>query len=1019
MPGDVLDARAQRVIDDVIDYLGLRESAGWIEAAGFDRIAGPRGALRRARDEMGVKGAFGSWQYGASRAERKRFVPLLYVAQARDADAARDEVHRRVWSQGLVPLLVICTPQTVFVNEGYAFSREHWARQVTSVSVAALRAESKDTGAREREPLDRLRAQRLMSSSAWRDFAIDPSARVDTRLLGVLEALSRRLSEQSGAPAMAANALIGRFLYFYILRDRALLTDAWMSQFGPSDAFDARSNSLTAKLVWKVFDALDTLLNGTIFPMPDTHRSLFGDDDVRLLRNCIKLGDTLACTGMQLSFVDFDISSLQTETLSAIYEKFLETEDSAGKRREGVFYTPPYLADFVLDRVEDEIELAPGCRIIDCTAGSGVFIVGAYRRVIEHALAQSPRKTMAAPRLRQLMLESIFGIEKNPSAHAVAAFSLYLTMLDYVEGDEIARCLSGKESTPLFPRLGKENLVCADAFSIAAPSNPVPKFDVVIGNPPWQSIDRITDRVAEVREAFGARVDSDEAAEYALWWSAHHVAAPGGVIALVMPTKSLVGPSARRFPQALVRELELVGVVSFAHFRYDLFAHARQAACAVLLRNRAPANNARLWTYAPTRAHMPGPMSSGPWMLALDRAQVQYVRQRDLADDDAWFQMLMLRPLDRHIRRYLTDRVAIGRTVDLRGLFEREKIAIHRGGSPAQTGLAFSELYGSDKFKDNDIRLAPGVTPLREGQAGLFAPEDIADPVDSRWLARVKAEFVPRFSGNALLIPRSMQGLALASSPVAFNSSVNAAYFLTPVATGRQRAARTELLKAVGTFLESDAGFYLIALTGKLWMLDRTRLEKNDLLALPVPFAGSDDPFVRSYLEARESERTSLVCRQFAFPDWLIAAVEEYGAFRRGFEDGGVPASFRAAPSADELRCYTEVLSEALRPISVGFARPSIVVGETHDMARPYAVTIFLEPRRAGVPEAAMPADGASEIATFNDSAWISASADQSVATLRKSAERFCWTIESAFMDGARVMHRMMLERQQPLRRHG
>ncbi len=1007
------------MIDDVIAYLGLGESRGWVDANRFDDVVGPRGALRRARDEMGVRGAFGTWQYGAGGGHGKRFVPLLYLAQATDADAARDEVHRRVWSQGLVPLLIICTPDTIFVSEGFTFSREHWLRLVSRVPASSVRAGD----ARLCEPLDRLRAQRLMSASAWRDFAINPGTRVDSRLLKALEALSLNLSRQSGAPVAAANALIGRFLYFYILRDRALLTNAWISQFAPSDTFETRSPALTAKVVWNIFGKLDELLNGTIFPMSDAHRRLFGDDDVRLLRDCIKLGDTLTTTGVQLSFIDFDISSLQTETLSAIYEQFLETEDSVGKRQEGVFYTPPYLADFVLDRVEDEGALKPGCRIIDCTAGSGVFIVGAYRRVIEHALQQLSQKMLTATRLRELMLESIFGIEKNPSAHAVAAFSLYLTMLDYVEPHDIARCLSGEAHAPLFPPLGKQNLVCADAFSIAAPSAAVPKFDVVIGNPPWQSIDNITDRAEQVRAEFGAFVDSDEAAEYAVWWAAKHLAEPGGVIALVMPTKSLIGPSARRFPHALVSELDVQGVVSFAHFRYRLFTHAREAACAVVVRNRAPARQARLWTYAPTRAHMPGSTSEGPWMLTLDRAQVQYARQRDFkADPDAWFQRLMLRPIDRHIRRYLSDRVAIGRTLDLKSLFDQEGIAIDRGGSPAQTGLSPNELYGADISKHNDIRRAPGVVPIdQNGQQGLFAFDEAEKPTDLRWLGRVKAAFVRRFSGGALLIPRSVQGLAFATVPVAFNSSVNAAYFRAPADTDEQSARRTQLLKAIGTYLKSDAGLYLIALTGKLWILERRRLEKNDLLSLPVPFRGCDDPFVPIYLAAAESVRTSLVCRQFEFSDWLIAAVEEYGAFRRGFEDGNVPASYCELPSDNELHRYAQVLSEALRPISAGFERPTIDIGKTQDLARPYAVTIFLdaESNPTKWADGSMMAEGGTEVATFNDSAWLSASPDQSIAVLRKPAERFCWTVESAFTDGARIMHQMMLDREASLDHHG
>ncbi|MFP3686152.1 hypothetical protein SB847_20845, partial [Bacillus sp. SIMBA_026] len=90
---------------------------------------------------------------------------------------------------------------------------------------------------------------------------------------------------------------------------------------------------LTATKVWRVFDALDELLNGTIFPAAKEERHAFGNADIQLLRDCIKLGDTLTDDAIQLSFFYFDLSSLQTETLSAIYEQFLESEDSQSKRK--------------------------------------------------------------------------------------------------------------------------------------------------------------------------------------------------------------------------------------------------------------------------------------------------------------------------------------------------------------------------------------------------------------------------------------------------------------------------------------------------------------------------------------------------------------------------------------------------------------------------------------------------------------------------------------------------------------
>ncbi|MFP3686380.1 hypothetical protein SB847_22015, partial [Bacillus sp. SIMBA_026] len=77
--------------------------------------------------------------------------------------------------------------------------------------------------------------------------------------------------------------------------------------------------------------------------------------------------------------------------------------------------------------------------------------------------------------LRRLLLNCIFGVEKNSSAHAVAAFSLYLTMLDYVEAADIQECLCGATSEKLFPPLKEQNLICRDVFSVKAPDLSVRK----------------------------------------------------------------------------------------------------------------------------------------------------------------------------------------------------------------------------------------------------------------------------------------------------------------------------------------------------------------------------------------------------------------------------------------------------------------------------------------------------------------------------------------------------------------
>jgi hypothetical protein len=497
-----------------------------------------------------------------------------------------------------------------------------------------------------------------------------------------------------------------------------------------------------------------------------------------------------------------------------------------------------------------------------------------------------------------------------------------------------------------------------------------------------------------------------------LWWATAHLAKPSGIVALIIPTKSLISPSAKRFPESLSCTLDVVGVVNFAHFRYQLFANARQAACAILVRNQAPRHDSVFWSYSPTRAHMPGPESAPPWVLAYDRAQVQYMYQRELRNNDAsWFEQIMLRPLDRYIRRYLLDKIEVGDIPSLAHFLKNENIGIGKGGSPSQTNLSSDVIYGTDKFetKSPDFRNAPGVVLIEQAeQLRLIVAAQPDNFTDHLWLNKVDERFHRRFSGNCLLIPRSMQGLAIATQPIAFNSSLNAIYFKDEPADELEISRRETVLQAIGTYLASPLAQYLFAIFGRLWILDRTRLEKNDLLGMPIPFNSVQDPLIEEYLKSSDASRTELACRRFALPVWLIDAIREYMDFRQKFEDGRVPERYADVPTLDEIKKYNRAIGAVLRPVSEKFDIPRVLSSDNLPQDGHSVISIELSSeKRKGA--ASFP-DFTSPFADFSDSALLRTEDDQSILFLKKPRERFRWTIESAYLDGIQIIRKLMEE---------
>ncbi|MBN2531991.1 MAG: N-6 DNA methylase, partial [Spirochaetales bacterium] len=133
----------------------------------------------------------------------------------------------------------------------------------------------------------------------------------------------------------------------------------------------------------------------------------------------------------------FDIVPL--ELISSIYEEFYQSsaEEPLNKTgQDGAYYTPPVLVEFVLSRVLTSEILQQSPRVLDPACGSGIFLVEAFRRIIRHAWQRKWLKEnsgLTFNEIKNILKEQISGMEVNEEASKVAAFSLYLSMLHFLD----------------------------------------------------------------------------------------------------------------------------------------------------------------------------------------------------------------------------------------------------------------------------------------------------------------------------------------------------------------------------------------------------------------------------------------------------------------------------------------------------------------------------------------------------------------------------------------------------------
>jgi len=249
----------------------------------------------------------------------------------------------------------------------------------------------------------------------------------------------------------------------------------------------------------------------------------------------------------------FDV--LGVEILGSIYERALASIVTLDENRSvsvelkpevrkagGVYYTPQWVVDEIVRRVIDPLIAgrAPRAltkfRVLDPACGSGSFLLGAYSRLISHYEAyytdhptvdrrahyedsEGVRRLTADARARVLQ-RHIFGVDVDPAAVEVTTMSLYLKSLES-DAPEFVRSQM-QISGAVLPSLGSNiragnSLISTDFYAQSALAGSLDDFEehrlrpfkwqsnregfgkvledggfsVVIGNPPYFSIDAV------------------------------------------------------------------------------------------------------------------------------------------------------------------------------------------------------------------------------------------------------------------------------------------------------------------------------------------------------------------------------------------------------------------------------------------------------------------------------------------------------------------------------------------------
>jgi hypothetical protein len=650
-------------------------------------------SLCRSRSDWLEKG---EWLAAAKRAgaEKIFFVENNPVAVFAECSADLQEkvkAFNKAWSLARPRLLFLAAPGEVTVydlaQKPVDISKKPEWKKLNHLAI--LRDLTKVSAELQKFHRDNIESGRVFGDARFGDL----HNRADKALIRDLKIVRKELIDAglSGDNVRFAHALIGRSIFIRYLEDRGVLTENYFrkkvagqkagwtdlllkQQFrsghdlSGKDVFYPRV-LMNKDFTYTLFRALSRDFNGDMFPEVDEEQQVVIQKHLTLIQDLL-YGD--AGIEKKLFFYSYRFDIVPIDLISSIYEEFYhssvnEDEKKRKARQEGAYYTPPVLAEFVLSRVLTPEVLIKKPRILDPACGSGIFLVEAFRRIVRYNWHKK-QQPLTFDELKDILKGQISGIEANEEAAKITAFSLYLSMLHYLEPPAIDQQI--KLGNKL-PNLVASSSRSANHFHCILPENAFDvksmeanvlwkeRFgsgcaDIIVGNPPWGGgrgekvapETKARQKVmlkwcAENKKPIGAKEPSQ-----AFLWRTLDLLKEGGMAGMLVSAGVLFkhGSKTQEFKRQWLELVRLNDVFNFTHVRKFFFRGA-DSPFLFLHFNKEKRGQSPVQYWSAKRVTKTTKVQA----VTFSKYDLQIIRDVDLSDSSVWKQFWFGRYADKEL----------------------------------------------------------------------------------------------------------------------------------------------------------------------------------------------------------------------------------------------------------------------------------------------------------------------------------------------------------------------------------
>ncbi len=515
-------------------------------------------------------------------------VPQLYIFDYTLKQINLEEknrIHRDMWNGYQVPAYVIIEKSSVSffdAREKPQYNRANYVKEIiikTGEAIRDFNAQSFDDGLFWEEKDNKNHFQ--FEQSATRD------------LIRGLKEVYASFQEKSNLDKHVALKLLVQCLLIKYLEERDV--DSQSGYFAGTyfrKHFQC-NNFCDVIRQGKLLELLDKLaadFNGKIFEWDKKNemaeRTSIQKSEIKYLADYL---DANIENNQYVLWRLYSFSHLPVEVISSVYEELLTDSKD-------IVYTPEVIVSTLVDECMPLKSPLKDFKLIDVSCGSGIFLVKAYKRIVQWWRYEQWQKTGKLEKpslsvLKDLLLKSIHGVDIEQDAIRLSIFSLALAILDEVNLDPPTW---GKLK---FPNLNN-NIITKNFFDYIAKDHPK-DFSLVIGNPPFnlpavngkEPSRKKYFKELEKQIGYKSEIDiPDENPALHFLVQSMKLLKDGGMLSMIQPSVPILYQKDKDFRHELFSTYNLLQVIDFTKLSDKLWSGKNVPTAAIFLQKTQPDN---------------------------------------------------------------------------------------------------------------------------------------------------------------------------------------------------------------------------------------------------------------------------------------------------------------------------------------------------------------------------------------------------------------------------------------------